>query len=584
MRSALEKSVRTWQPAKNWLQVVLITLLALGIVCRFVNLDNKVYWGDETLSSSRIAGFSNDEVNDRIYTGQPIPVSEVLQYQSPHPERNVLDTVRVIATEAPQHPPLYYIIARFWEQLFGGSVGVKRSLTVLISLLAFPAVYWLCRELFQQDGWGVPEFEDGSGRETSGFMSRTIPPFSHAVGFSSEIGWMAIALIAIAPIHLLYSQEVRGYSLWTVATIVSSAALLRAMRVKTKQSWALYAVSLAFSLYAFLFGVLVAIAHAVYVGLINRLRWTPEVKAFCLAALGGILLFVPWIIAYQINQQEASEGWAWVTNWPSPGLFFRAWATNFLYGFFDLQFSPGDPFIQPKVYLFPVYLALVGYATYYLYCHTSSRVWLFVFLLMASTAVPLALPDLMSGGVRSTIPRYQIPSYLGMQLAVAYLFTAKLHPLLTPQRQRHIWQGLFALLVTGAVLSCTQIALSQTWWTKYTDYPNVEIASIINQSPHPLLLSDSRRSRVLSISHLLKPTAQLQLVARRGKDRFIPVERLPNIAVDQYSDIFLLEIAPPKPLLRHELREHKGYKFEQVFKNEINFNEVRRTTLWRLVR
>jgi uncharacterized membrane protein len=554
MRSALEKSVRTWQPAKSWLQIVLITLLALGIFCRFVNLNDKVYWGDETLSSSRIAGFSNDEVNDRIYTGKPIPVSEVLQYQSPHPERNVLDTVRVIATEAPQHPPLYYILSRFWEQALGSSVGIKRSFTAWISLLAFPGIYWLCRELFQQHG------------------------------LSSEIGWMAIALVALAPIHLLYAQEVRGYSLWTVATIFSSAALLRAMRVKTTQSWVIYAVSLTISLYAFLFGVLVAIAHAVYVVMINRLRWTPEVRAFCLAAIGGILLFTPWIVTFQLNQLEASEGWAWVTSWQNPDIFFRAWATNFLYGFFDMQFFPDDPFTQPKVYLFPVYLALVSYATYYVCCHTSPRIWLFIILLMASTAVPLALPDLVSGGLRSTIPRYQIPSYLGMQLAVAYLFTAKLHPLLTPQRQRRIWQGLFAWVVTGAILSCAQIASSQTWWSKYTDYPNVEIASIINQSSHPLLLSDSRRSRVLSISHLLHPTTQLQLVPRRGKDRFIPEDSLPEIAVDQYSDVFLLEIAPPKPLLRHELREHKGYKFEQVFKNEINFYEIRRTILWRLLR
>lgn len=45
-----------------------------------------------------------------------------------------------------------------------------------------------------------------------------------------------MALIAVSPFHVLYAQEAREYSLWTVTILLSSAALLRAMRVKTKLS------------------------------------------------------------------------------------------------------------------------------------------------------------------------------------------------------------------------------------------------------------------------------------------------------------------------------------------------------------
>ena len=67
-----------------------------------------------------------------------------------------------------------------------------RSLSALISLLVFPSVYWLCRELFN-----VPLLVPG----------------------------VAIALMAISPIQLVYAEEAQEYILWLV-TILRSSALL----------------------------------------------------------------------------------------------------------------------------------------------------------------------------------------------------------------------------------------------------------------------------------------------------------------------------------------------------------------------
>jgi len=66
-----------------------------------------------------------------------------------------LDTVKGLATEEPQLSPVYFILARFWVQLFCPQVAAVRSISAWISLLVFPSVYWLCWELFRSVsvGW-----------------------------------------------------------------------------------------------------------------------------------------------------------------------------------------------------------------------------------------------------------------------------------------------------------------------------------------------------------------------------------------------------------------------------------------------
>ncbi len=120
---------------------------------------------------------------------------------------------------------------RFWLQWFGDSVSARRSLSVFSSLLVFPSLYWLCWELFT----------------------------------SVPVGWVALALIAVSPLHILYAQEAREYSLWTFTTVLSSAVLLHAMRVQTKLSWGMYAVTVILGLYTFSFSAFMIFGHGIYV-------------------------------------------------------------------------------------------------------------------------------------------------------------------------------------------------------------------------------------------------------------------------------------------------------------------------------
>jgi uncharacterized membrane protein len=532
--------------------IFVVLILGLSIGCRFANLGNKVFWGDEVYSATRIAGFSQTEIIDRLYTGRPIRVADLAQLQAINSEKTFADALQVMVTDAPHHPAPYYILARLWEQLWGSSIAVKRTLPVLISLLAFPALYWLCQELF-------------GSLFTSG---------------------IAIALFAVSPIQLLYAQEVRSYSLWVVTTLLSSAALLRALRVKTYASWSVYALTIAACLYSHLFGLAVLGIHGVYTFItawwVTPRQFGQTVRRYVLGAIGGLLLFAPWIWVFVAYEPVVSRGWGWVIAKTSPVQLFQTWINNLSYTFFDLPLR-SDPFqsqlsaSEPATYLALFSLGLLAYAVYVLCRTTSIQTWLFILLLMLFTALPLAVPDLLSGGVRSTIPRYQLPSYLGIQLTVAYLLSFKLT---SPALQRRFWQGMTAIVLTLGMLSCLWIAQSTATWTKYSDYHNLELAAAINQYAEPLVLSDSDWNRILALSHLLKPHVQLQLVFKTSRDTAIPADQVPVIS-GSYSDVLLLETQPPRPLLRQALQKQQGARFRRVYQEAIGFKE-RRTTLWQI--
>ena len=114
---------------------------------------------------------------------------------------------------------------------------------------------------------------------------------------------MAIAIFAISPYHILFAQEARQYSLWTVTTILSSAALLRAMSPEENQNnialvshWALYAVTAAMGFYTHLLFVCVAAAHAIYIAIIANWRDIKTFIAYYVAVLVALIASIPSLV------------------------------------------------------------------------------------------------------------------------------------------------------------------------------------------------------------------------------------------------------------------------------------------------
>lgn len=136
--------------------------------------------------------------------------------------------------------------------------------------------------------------------------------------------------------------------------------------------------------------------------------------------------------------------------------------------FLDLQrssLSSAIPSILLKVANLSL-LVVVGYSLYFLCRKTPKRIWLFVLTLTGITAFTLLLPDLALGGFRSLVPRYLIPSYLGIQLAMAYLLTTKSTDISAGVWQQKLWHLIAIALVSVGVFSCAIDAQAEVTWSK----------------------------------------------------------------------------------------------------------------------
>ncbi len=454
----------------NWPKLLFLALLGLGIFFRFFNLDRKVYWLDEAYTSLRVSGYTKTELVQQIFDGDETRAADLRKYQEPNPEKGLVDTIKSLAVEDSQHPPLYYVLARFWMQWFGDSVAVIRSLSAWISLLAFPCAYWLCQELFE----------------------------------SSLTGWLAIGLIAVSPVHVIYAQEAREYSLWTVTVLLASAALLRAMRLNTLFSWAVYALTLTLSLYSFLFSGLVALGHGIYVAVSERWRWSQVTLAYLLASLAGLLAFAPWLVAIVTHWSQFNSTTSGTRNDQPLLSLINDWLGNCQRIFLDF-----DSDIAPVGLVFAI---LAGYAIDRLRRETPKRAGWFILSLTGSLALALVLPDVILGGQRSGRLRYLLPCCLGIQLAVARLLAMRIHSPQIQQRQR--WRRIAVLLALSGTVSCAVSSQAEVWWnksrTRSQEYP--QIARIVNQATYPLVVSDSSSMSVMSLSHLLEPDVLLQLM------------------------------------------------------------------------
>lgn len=497
----------------KWLRFLFIAVLCIGIIFRVTNVERKVYWHDEAFTSLRIAGYTMKEFAQGAYAHRDSRIKYLQTFQRFKPGSQLKDTIHSLAIEDSQHPPLYYALLRFWVEVFGNNVTIIRSLSILFSLLALPCMYWLCLELFH----------------------------------SALVAWVAIALLAISPVHVLFAQEARQYSLWTVTILGSNAALLKAMRSQTKLSWGIYTVTLATGLYTFFLSGLLAVGHGIYVFIAEKYRLTKTAIAYLLASGLGLLIFTPWILSLINNYSMFRMTTGWTSN-PLPGLVFaRRWLLNLGHIFFDIGLERDENFI----FIHFVLLALIVYAFYFLIRYAPMKIWVFIIIFMAATTLPLLLPDLIKGGQRSIVSRYLFPCYIGIQLAVAYLLSQKISQ--TRLLTQKVWQAIAILLILCGIVSCAISSQANTWWIKEISYSNPQTANFLNQANNPLIIATNgciNNGNLLSLSYLLEPQVKLRLVD------IAPLAQIPQHS----GDIFIYgDCTEP---VRDSITKNKNYKLE----------------------
>ncbi len=453
---------------KSYLYVLLLTVIVLGIAFRFFHLDYKLYWHDEVYTTLRSAGYLSLEVGQEIFSDRLLSAQELLQYQTIKPESSAWDTIISLATEDPQHPPLYFLVNRLWMQMFGSSIWAMRLLPALISLAGLPLMYLLAKSLFN----------------------------------CPLCAWLATAFLAISPFDILFSQIARQYSLLTVCTIASCLLLLKAIQQSKSLNWQWlgYAVSLTIGLYTHPFFAFTIIAHGVYLLILRVSDQQKQYFPYYLGAnLVAIILYSPWlwVIINNLGRALATTNWAGqVSDW----LFVpRLWVLSFTSLFLDLDVG----FDNPLTYILRLpFLIALWWGLRSMCRNTEQKTWLFVVTNFAVPFLILVISDMLLGGRRSSVTRYLISCFPAIQLAVAYLFSQVL-------KNYQVWSKIvLAMFFSASIASCTVSAFSHTWWSNVPSYFNAEVAGKIKTTANSILISDAgtdgtNLGDLLSLAYLL---------------------------------------------------------------------------------
>lgn len=185
---------------------------------------------------------------------------------------------------------------------------------------------------------------------------------------------------------------------------------------------------------------------------------------------------------------------------------------------FDIDLSADNQF---NYLITLICFIFVGYSIYFLCQTTNYKVWLFLIILIVVPALPLILPDLMLEGIQSS-ELYFMPSYLGIQVAVAYLLGTKIYN--ESVSRQNIWYAIVGLVIICGLISCKVNFQAETWWNKGISYGNPQVAQIINLTTRPLLISDAlgnNYGNVFSLSYLLEPKVQFLLVQNQKSLKFL---------------------------------------------------------------
>ena len=521
--------------------VLVVGLVLFGVLLRLYGLEEKIVWHDEVATRVLAAGATMAAQMQGLYHGQVMAVSQVLQYQQVQQATSVLALIVDLARHDPQHPPLYYLLAKLWVDLWGDSVYVLRTLSVLFSALSLPAMYWLLREL------------EASRRAAA----------------------LALLLMCVSPLFILYGQEAREYALWSLALLSSSAALLRALRLSVgpasaaRRAWLLYGCCLLVAVYTSLSTLSLILVQVLYVACVTRLQWTRALYGFIVSLSTVGLLFLPWALNLLRNFDAFSASMAWSSVIVIPRTaVLRILSLNVTRNVFDFWPDVVQDQWLPITASVACTTAVVCAAVWVLrYARRETRLYL-VLLLVLPTSL-LLVPDLLFGGIRSSNARYLMPVWLGViaVLAIALdqaLIRVSVASVSERVRSRN---GVLKVLVWLSVLCIVVLAMAtnirharqQAPWTKSLSISLPEVAQIMNQSASPLLVGNQERhhpGNLFALANILRPEAKLQLVPIAQESTWtLPAHQG---AVYLYS---------PTDQFRHALEKNNHVKTRLVFED-----------------
>ncbi|HET6444949.1 MAG TPA: glycosyltransferase family 39 protein [candidate division Zixibacteria bacterium] len=156
-------------------------------------------------------------------------------------------------------PPLYYFFLHYTLN-FGSDETAVRAVSLIFSVLTLPVVYILAKSLF-----------------------------------SRRVALASTFLLAISPLHVLFAQEARMYTMFAFFSAVALLFFWRSWQDNRLVDWLLFALSITATLYSHSLAIFNLLAIDAFC-LIQFRVLRERLRGLLLAHIISIMLFLPWIV------------------------------------------------------------------------------------------------------------------------------------------------------------------------------------------------------------------------------------------------------------------------------------------------
>jgi mannosyltransferase len=314
------------------------------------------------------------------------------------------------------HPLLYYTTLNAWMTVFGQSAIILRLWSVILGLGTIGFVYLIGRDLFD----------------------------NHA-------GLASAMVVAVAPFHVQYSQEIRMYSLLGFLLMSATWCFLQARQSNSKRWWIAFGLLVGLAMHT----QQLAAFYLVAIGLVPFIaRRRSDIIGVVLGAGIAFVVYLPWLVNIP-GQLQKVNSYYWIA--PPGGLKLLVTLRSFLSVQLDMPSPASIVAFVGAIFLF---LFLMIQLVIYLRKprrKTESDNYSIYFVLWLF-AMPIGLMWLVSQVQPVYLERALLPSALMLYIALGWLFTRSGLP--------KIIAGV--LIIVGLILSVWGLYYQYTWDT----FPN----------------------------------------------------------------------------------------------------------------
>lgn len=182
------------------------------------------------------------------------------------------------------HPPLYYLIVKFWSLLFGTTEVSLRFVSIIFSLLTIVYLYKLGKIMFNE-----------------------------------TVGIVSALFLSIAPLHIYYSHEARMYSMAAFLATISIFYFFKVLKNKKNKAISFFAYSFFISILYLVDYVSIFIVIPMFLIFVFSKKKSYKQKfIFCISHFTLLAVFLIWfpVLKNQFNngvQVEISNPVWWKT-------------------------------------------------------------------------------------------------------------------------------------------------------------------------------------------------------------------------------------------------------------------------------